>query len=78
MTVKEFLNQHLTISHFYSEKEDNTLCFSGDLEKTMKEFAKYHVEEALKYASEEAVTINYGQDVSKDSILDAYPLENIK
>lgn len=49
-----------------------------DIKKAMIEFAKYHVEQALKYASEEAVTINYGQNISKDSILDAYPLDLIK
>ena len=47
------------------------------------EFAKLHVEQALKEASENADTIYRGDSfgdyiVDKDSILNAYPLENIK
>jgi len=46
------------------------------------EFAKLHVEAALKAASEDAHTkdVPYTDDVEvdKDSILNAYPLENIK
>ena len=46
------------------------------------EFAKLHVEAALKAASEDAHTkdVPYTDDVEvdKDSILSAYPLENIK
>jgi hypothetical protein len=45
-------------------------------------FAKYHVHAALKMASENAETEEYIIPgvfyVNKDSILDAYPLENIK
>lgn len=55
------------------------------LEKAMKEFAKYHVELALKEASEKARAFNKGKfpgdinpQVDMDSILNAYPLENIK
>lgn len=69
MTAKEFLE---------TLPKDSNWKLSNIVENAMIEFAKYHVEQALKYASEEAVTINYGQNVSKDSILDAYPLENIK
>jgi hypothetical protein len=49
------------------------------------EFAKLHVEAALKAASEKALTTWASTDfyddrkiVSKDSILKAYPLTNIK
>jgi hypothetical protein len=44
-------------------------------------FARYHVEQALKTASESAESYVIGglaSDVDKDSILNAYPLENIK
>ena len=47
----------------------------------MIEFAKLHVEAALKEASEEAYVevLDYNDyEVNKQSILDAYPLENIK
>lgn len=45
-------------------------------------FAKYHVEKALKAAAEQAEIENDWDNqkgnISKDSILNAYPLENIK
>ena len=48
----------------------------------MIEFAKLHVEAALKAASEDAHTkdVPYTDDVEvdKDSILRSYPLDNIK
>jgi hypothetical protein len=53
----------------------------GDIERLMIEFAKYHVEQALKEASEKAEWSGYALasvEIDKDSILDAYPLENIK
>ena len=47
----------------------------------MIEFAKYHVEQALKAASENVIVHDDAFEeakVDKDSILNAYPLENIK
>lgn len=48
----------------------------------MKDFAKLHVEAALKAASEKAIAIPSEEDieeyVDKDSILNSYPLKNIK
>ena len=56
-----------------------------DLEKIMIEFAKLHVEMALKEASENAELKYRINDIScndkildKKSILNAYPLTNIK
>lgn len=58
---------------------------SGDADYIMEimiEFARLHVEEALKQASEnvELQIIKYTDDyeVDKSSILNVYPLENIK
>lgn len=56
-----------------------------DLAKSHIEFAKLHVKAALKEASEKAST-TYSEElllgevynIDKDSILNAYPLENIK
>jgi len=45
--------------------------FVGDVYDAMVEFAKLHVESALKAASDK-------YKVDKDSILSAYPLTNIK
>jgi hypothetical protein len=50
-------------------------------EEIMIEFTKIHVEAALKEASEDVELEtygNFGNSVNKDSILNAYPLENIK
>ena len=51
----------------------------------MIKFAKYHVECALKSASDNAgveqhfeLNYEYSYEVDKDSILNSYPLENIK
>ena len=53
-----------------------------DAVEAMIEFAKLHVEAALKQASEEAHTkdVAYTDDVEvdKQSILNSYPLTNIK
>ena len=52
-----------------------------EVERAMIEFAKMHVEAALKAAAENAeVNIpDYGDyEVDEESILNAYPLENIK
>ncbi len=52
-----------------------------ELKNLFIEFCKLHVQQALKKASEEneIVWIDiYTPEVDKDSILNAYPLENIK
>ena len=52
-----------------------------DIKKAMIEFAKLHVEAALKEASEKAEWKGHtlaAVEICDYSILDAYPLENIK
>lgn len=94
MTAYQFLYQE-------SDKIDNSqkplgLLRDEYVEEIMIEFAKYHVEQALKEASEkcllkfsnykgdwesiETFSVNQYTDlsISKDSILNSYPLENIK
>lgn len=70
-TAEEFFNEWDEISEDVFEYK---LC--------MIEFAKMHVEEALKQASEKAeldLISNYKRcEVSEKSIIDSYPLENIK
>ena len=44
-----------------------------DFEKALIEFAKLHVQAALKAADDNSIMY-----ISADSILNAYPLENIK
>jgi len=71
---------------------------AGSTRLMLIEFAKMHVEKALKEASEKATLLTDGEesnisryiveegnhyseteiDVSKDSIINSYPLENIK
>ena len=67
-TAKELFNKML---------EGNDECMSTEM---MIEFAKLHVKEALQKAYENADLEYYGDEVcyNKDSILNAYPLENIK
>jgi len=51
--------------------------YGSDVEEAMIEFAKLHVQEALRLAAEEAY---YGSDcqVNKQNIIKIYPLTNIK
>lgn len=53
-----------------------------DTRELMVEFAKIHVEAALKEASEKALVYadegGYSEYVDEKSILDSYPLDNIK
>lgn len=60
---------------------DTHIGTAKNIKKAMIEFAKMHVEEALKQASEKATTDGYGDGyagIDEESILTAYPLENIK
>lgn len=52
-------------------KEDN-------LPELLAKFARIHAIEALKQASNEAFIDDFTQTINRDSILNAYPLENIK
>ena len=50
-------------------------------EEAMIQFARFHVKEALKQASENAEIVDkyfHDVEIDKDSILNAYPLDNIK
>lgn len=72
----------MTAKEFFKEWLDNDDKYDGtSYTDCMIEFAKYHVEQALLKASEEAyVEVLYYNDyeVNKKSILKAYPLKNIK
>jgi hypothetical protein len=74
-TAEEFFRKN--IDYVLSEND----C-KEDVENAMIEFAKLHVEAALKAAGENAHTkdVPYTEDteVDKGSILNSYPLENIK
>ena len=74
-TAEEFLNSE----EYYSVSNDY------DTQKAMIKFAKLHVEKALEAASEKAIAkenpSDYGTGeiwVDEKSILNAYPLNNIK
>jgi len=65
-TAKEFWN--------YSCKNEE-LKSPSDI---LIEFAKMHVQAALKAASKNAMGVHCTDYIDPDSILDAYPLTNIK
>ena len=74
-TAEEFL--------ILNKDKDFRLSMSGlYVSEIMIEFAKLHVEAALKNASENALVYadegGYSEFVDKNSILNAYQLENIK
>jgi hypothetical protein len=60
-----------TAESFYDKKDKNGLPMSFN--EKMIEFAKYHVEQALKAASEE-----FNSKAYSEFVLNAYPLTNIK
>jgi hypothetical protein len=77
-TVEELINK---IDDEFYEKNSYYLSISNpDLfAKTIAiEFAKLHVEAALKEASESESDGTFGTMIYPDSILNCYPLENIK
>ena len=69
-TAEEFVNQY--------DWENSTL----DIPSVLIEFAKLHVQAALEAASENAETkpviFTNDEEIDRDSILNAYPLTNIK
>lgn len=73
ITAEEFLQEHPVISHYYDDEFDWEVVPTLQVQQAMIEFAKLHVEAALKQASE--VIGDYGE---RDLILNAYPLDNIK
>jgi len=82
MTTEEFLK----LKNYPSFNNNGGLGI-GYCHKAMIEFAKYHVEQALKEASENADFTDYSyqsiqtgsnMEIDKNSILNAYSLENIK
>ena len=77
-TAEEFLDNFLNKDAIPWSPEIDKVY--GCINTAMIEFAKLHVEAALKEAYENADLEYYGDEVcyNKDSILNAYPLENIK
>ena len=74
-TAEEFLTISDEFEVLETRKQEEVVT------KTMIEFAKLHVEAALKEASEKAEWKGYtlaAVEICNYSILDAYPLENIK
>lgn len=70
-----------TAEEFCKNFKPNGKTWQENFHQTMIEFAKLHVEAALKEASEKATCSEYmvGEyNVNKNSILNSYPLSNIK
>ena len=96
-TAKDYFLQKVFPKSFFESRDSVELDYKIDPNKQesvqiMIEFAKMHVEQALKEASENAETDFtyegnggefedqpiYNHFVKKDSILNSYPLDNIK
>lgn len=78
-TAEEFLKD---LQHEYEETGEYKMYFAIDIPNKLKEFAKLHVEEALKEASEKSglnmiSTTTFGKNYRQE-ILNSYPLSNIK
>ena len=78
-TAEEFIEQYLRGDRVHDDI--NKVVDEEEAIEAMIEFAKLHVEKALKNASEDVELEtygNFGNSVNKDSILNSYSLENIK
>lgn len=79
--INESVENGIPTAEEFAKKHHPMKTYPADW-KMMIEFAKLHVEAALKKASEDAHTrdVPYTDDieVDKDSILKSYPLDNIK
>jgi hypothetical protein len=77
-TAEEFLKD---LQHEYEETGEYKMYFAIDIPNKLKEFAKLHVEAALKaaYDNIEYTTVDSSVPyVVEESILNSYPLTNIK
>ena len=72
-TAEEFFIEKVTKHELFNDTLEST---SHALTNMMIEFAKLHVEEALKDAARNVVCYNYSVD--EHSILKSYPLDKIK
>lgn len=87
MDLLKNLDNMITAEEFLDNIEiwDGVFVPSKNAKQAMIEFAKLHTEAALKSASEKAST-SYSEEpllgevynINKESILNAYPLDNIK
>jgi len=89
-TAKEYLLKTIFPTSFVNRPDEVELWFqtTPDYQESVEimiAFTKIHVERALKEASENAEICNkakfsgdYNPVVDEDSILNSYPLENIK
>ena len=75
MTAEKFLE------NWFNRKGYVAIDQADDIEESLIEFAKYHVEQALKEASKAALDKQNPDNrkyVSKKLIINSYPLTNIK
>jgi hypothetical protein len=76
-TAKELIET----DYYHLHLDTDSICL-GSIETAMIEFAKLHVEEALKEASEryeyDETHVSDDPTFLKDSILNSYPLDKIK
>lgn len=71
-SIEDFLNRE----YVHIEHKTGTFVHKSDFIKSMKKYAALHVQAALKAASEVLVIVL--DNMSKEAILNAYPLTNIK
>ncbi len=71
------MRQIPTAEEFLTEKGYPGFAKHTLIKEWMKEFAKLHVEAALKAASESESDGTFGRMIYPNSILTCYPLENI-
>ena len=82
MTTEQLFKKYSTLREFVYEGHSEYLVNKEDFMEAMTEFAKYHVENALKNAINKAEIVHknyFNTDawINEKSILNSYPLDNI-
>lgn len=68
----------MTAEEFLKDKVTETFSENPYYQKILIDFAKMHVEAALKEVSKELFIDDFTQTIDRDSILNSYPTSNIK
>ena len=82
-TAEQWVNQQFEKQRITTNGNNDVYCSRQGIIEACQIFAKLHVEAALKKASENAESVYDSEEecfinaVEQDSILNAYPLENI-
>jgi len=77
MKAEDFLQDSISISHFYNDKYDKMCCYSDEVVKAMEEYANYKIDKIFN----ESINVKHFQDLHRFINLSDYKdeiLQSIK